>query len=452
MPHVTDRLTRTAQVLLVRGGRIGWRVAVVTLTRWRRQAALTLALGLALVACSQPAPAPATPAPVTPTPPASTRPPTVAPTLVPTAPPTAAPSPTSPFPQTFLDIRVWNGSAEIQVDGRTVEPGHLIVPIAEHHIVALVNGQVVDQAITPPSPEGRQVDLVVPPPLSPLAIVVENQEDARPQSGLPSADVVYETLAEGGITRFLAVFLTGDAAPVGPVRSLRHYFAFLAGDYGADLVHIGASPEGFAWRDAMNLGKLDESARDPGMFRVRSRPAPHNAYTSTEQDRQILAARGRQRGGSWGPLRFSAPDAPPGGGQPADTLTVSFPPWPYRARYDWDPSSGHYLRFMNNVPHNDAETGEQIAPASIVVQFASIEPIPRDDKLRVDIDLVGSSGPLLVFSGGSQREGTWSKAAPREPTRWFDGQGQPVVLPPGRVWVEIVPQTAAVQASANSPR
>jgi hypothetical protein len=107
---------------------------------------------------------------------------------------------------------------------------------------------------------------------------------------------------------------------------------------------------------------------------------------------------------------------------------------------------------MNNVPHTDAETGEQIAPASIVVQFASIEPIPRDDKLRVDIDLVGSSGPLLVFSGGSQREGTWSKAAPREPTRWFDGQGQPVVLPPGRVWVEIVPQAAAVQASASSPR
>src|SRR5919201_6168259 len=74
MPHVTDRLPRTAQVLLVRGGRIGWRVAVVTLRRWPRQAALTLTLGLGLVACSQPAPAPATP-----TPPPPTRPPTVAP-------------------------------------------------------------------------------------------------------------------------------------------------------------------------------------------------------------------------------------------------------------------------------------------------------------------------------------------------------------------------------------
>ena len=59
---------------------------------------------------------------------------------------------------------------------------------------------------------------------------------------------------------------------VGPVRSLRHYFAFLAGDYGADVVHIGASPEGFAWRDAMNLGHLDESAGDPGIWRVRTRP------------------------------------------------------------------------------------------------------------------------------------------------------------------------------------
>src|SRR5216683_8017562 len=76
---------------------------------------------------------------------------------------------------------------------------------------------------------GGKVDLVVPPPHASLAIMVENQADARPQSGLTNADVVYEALAEGGITRFIALYLSGDAPVVGPVRSLRHYFAFMAG-------------------------------------------------------------------------------------------------------------------------------------------------------------------------------------------------------------------------------
>ena len=93
---------------------------------------------------------------------------------------------------------------------------------------------------------------------------------------------------------------------VGPVRSLRHYFAFMAADYGADVVHIGASPEGFAWRDAMNMGHLDESAGDPGVWRIRSRPPPHNAYTDTAADRGLLLQRGRQRNRVWGPLRFDA--------------------------------------------------------------------------------------------------------------------------------------------------
>src|SRR5439155_20045035 len=112
----------------------------------------------------------------------------------------------------------------------------------------------------------------VPPLQAALAIMVENQADARPQTGLPQADVVYECLAEGGITRFISMYLSSDAPVVGPVRSLRHYFAFLAGDYSAVVVHIGACPEGFTWRNAMHLGHLVELAGDPGVWRVRSRP------------------------------------------------------------------------------------------------------------------------------------------------------------------------------------
>jgi hypothetical protein len=339
-----------------------------------------------------------------------------------------------------LDVRLWNGSAEVQLDGRTIQPGQISVPRGHHQVAALVDGDVV--ALADPPDDGGVVDLVVPPPLASLAIMVENQADARPQTGLPQADVVYEALAEGGITRFIALYLTGDAPVVGPVRSLRHYFAFMAADYGADVVHIGASPEGFAWRDAMHMGHLDESAADPGVWRVRSRPPPHNAYTDTAADRGFLRDRGWQQNHQWGPLLFS--DQAPRGEEGAQSINLRFRPWPYRVEYTWDASEGRYLRFMEGDPHRDAASGEQIAPATVVVQFAAVEPIPNDDKLRLEVNLIGGSGQLLVFSQGTRREGTWSKSAPLESTIWLDDQGKPVVIPPGPVWVELVPLDSPV--------
>ena len=369
---------------------------------------------------------------------------TSAPTAVP-RPPTSTPEPTpAPSDQVALDVRLWNGSAEVQIDGRSVQPGQMMVPRGQHQLAALVDGDVVALADAPEG--GGVVDLVVPPLQAALAIMVENQADARPQTGLPQADVVYECLAEGGITRFIAVYLSSDAPVVGPVRSLRHYFAFLAGDYAADVVHIGASPEGFTWRNAMHLGHLDESAGDPGVWRVRSRPPPHNAYTDTAADRGFLRDRGWQQNHRWGPLLFS--DHAPRGEEAAQTIRLRFRPWPYQVDYTWDPAQGRYLRFMEGGPHRDAASGEQIAPATVVVQFAQVDPIPNDEKLRLDVDLVDASGQLMVFSNATRREGTWSKAAPLDSTVWLDDGGNPMVIPPGPVWVEIVPLESPVSWSA----
>jgi hypothetical protein len=336
-----------------------------------------------------------------------------------------------------LQVRLWNGEAELQVDGRSIQPGAVKVSPGAHQFAALSHGEVVALADIDATAEGSRVDLVVPPPQAGLAIMIENQADARPQTGLTHADVVYEALAEGGITRFIGVYLANDAPVVGPVRSLRHYFAFLAGDYGADLVHIGASPEGFAWRDAMNMGHLDETAGDPGVWRVRTRPAPHNAYTGTFADRGFLRERGRQQQRSWGPLLFH--QEPPRGEDAAESIALGFLPWPYRVSYQWEASMGRYVRFMEGQPHLDADSGEPIAPATVVVQFAEVERIPNDPKLRLDVNLVGGSGQLMIFSGGTRREGTWSKSSTRSATRWLDATGERVVIPPGPVWVEVLP-------------
>jgi len=435
----------------------------------QRRRALVVGLAGLMTACAGPAP-PATPAPAVSTPPAPPTEPTLPteptpptptsqplPSRVPSATPEirSTPTPTAAAIQAeasttepgagqrTLDVRLWNGSAELQLDGRTVEPGQMLVSDGQHQVAALVDGDVV--AIADVSPDTGTVDLVVPPPQAGLAIMIENHADARPQTGLAYADVVYEALAEGGITRFIAVFLSGDAPVVGPVRSLRHYFAFMAADYGADVVHIGASPEGFTWRDAMNMGYLDESAGDPGVWRVRTRPPPHNAYTDTAADRAVLAERGRQVNRGWGPLRFSA-DAPRGEAA-AENVTLAFLPWTYSVSYAWDAGAARYLRFMEGREHRDAATGEQIAPATVVAQFANVQAIPADPKLRLDVDLVGGSGELVVFSHGTRREGTWSKPAPRTPTTWLDADGNPFVIPPGLVWVELLPLGSPLTAS-----
>jgi hypothetical protein len=338
---------------------------------------------------------------------------------------------------------LWNGEAEVHLDGRMIQPGRHQVPEGTHEIAALVDGDIA--AIVKAPPGGGTVDLIVPPPQPGLAIMIENQEDARPQTGLGEADVVYEALAEGGITRFIALYLTADAAIVGPVRSLRHYFAFMAGDYGADVVHIGASPEGFAWRDAMNMGHLDESAGDPGVWRVRTRPPPHNAYTNTAADRALLSAQGRQQNRLWGPLLFN-PQAPKGA-EVAENISLGFLPWPYRVGYSWDAGQGRYLRSMDGTPHLDAATGAPIAPATVVVQFTEVEAVANDPKLRLDMNLAGGSGHLVVFSDGTRREGTWTKASSRSPTRWLDPHGEPITIPPGPVWVEVLPLNSPLNSN-----
>jgi Protein of unknown function (DUF3048) N-terminal domain/Protein of unknown function (DUF3048) C-terminal domain len=359
----------------------------------RRLACHLLGLVLLLAGCASPA---LQPTPSATQPPAELATATSAPTESPTAAPAASPT------------------AEPTAVSQTVEPA--------------------------PTPEASPIS--EQPAVQPLAVVVENSADARPQTGLDKADVVYETLAEGGISRFLAVFTQSDAEVLGPVRSLRHYFAFVAADYGASLVHIGASPQGFAWRDALGLSRLDESASDPGVWRARNRAAPHNAYTNTRVDRDLLAARGAQQPGSFGPLVFD-PQAP-ASEEPATDLRIQFTPWPYNVSYHWDPETQVYQRSMEGRPHRDAATGEQLGGPTVVVQFAQIDAIANDPKLRVDINLAGADGQLLVFSQGTMREGRWQKNAPQEPTEWLNTDGRPLSLQPGQVWVEIVPEAARV--------
>jgi hypothetical protein len=284
----------------------------------------------------------------------------------------------------------------------------------------------------------------------PLAVMVENSPDARPATGLDKAQVVYEALAEGGISRFMAIYmLTPDfkeSAPVdviGPVRSTRHYFVYTAAEYNATLVHVGASPIGYAALSATGIRNVNESAGDPGIWRSARRYPPHNAYTATDDAFDAAATLGPGGPGSWGPLVFKDPSFP-AQAPAATTIRIRYPPigW-YDVAYTWDPDTNTYPRVMDGLVHRDGLTGDQLAARNIVVQVVPDQVIDREG--RLDLAQVGQ-GPAYYFLDGMVMLGTWTKADFGSRTVFWDTAGNLVRLNAiGTTWIQLIPSEAVLE-------
>jgi hypothetical protein len=276
--------------------------------------------------------------------------------------------------------------------------------------------------------------------------MIDNIKEARPHFGLGAADVVYEAPAEAGIPRLMPIYLHKDgvANSIGPVRSTRHYFVYLANEYRAPLVHIGASPQGFDALSATGLPEVDESRGDGGFHRDPSRLAPHNAFVTTSSIRDVLKQRGTPVKATLGPLKFG--DFRPGP-QPATSISIPYPgPEHYSVSYTYDPASQVYERTMDGAPHRDGSTGDQYTAKTIIIQYANVVPIPNDAALRVDVGLVGSGKGLLI-ADGTQVPLQWSRASVRDATQFTRGDGAPFQLPSGQVWIQIVPLETQVTVS-----
>lgn len=282
----------------------------------------------------------------------------------------------------------------------------------------------------PPKPKSPLTGLELENPVPLTAVMIENHKDARPQSGLLYADIVYEAQAEGGITRFMAIYHSHDASVLGPVRSARKYFAEWAREWGAAYAHCGGSPDGLATIKRLGLIDLDDMS-GPGFWRDKSRKSPHNLYTSTADlserigDRKPAEPQSRWQFGPWAD-------------QPAKGLEISFG---YGYKVDYDYKDHSYVRSMNGVPHTDRETGQVIAPANIIVQFVKSQIM--DEELRLKMDTVGS-GKAVFLIAGRYCEGNWNKADEEAPTEFRTADGKELTLAPGQTWIEVVPLTATV--------
>lgn len=271
------------------------------------------------------------------------------------------------------------------------------------------------------------------PPM--LAAQIENMIDARPLSGVSRANLVYETLAEAGITRLLAFFTAGaDVSEIGPVRSARPYFLDWASEFGALYAHSGGSPEALRLIPQYDILDLNEFANGRFFWRSKSRYMPHNLYTSTELlNEAFIAKEGEVKNfRGWQFKDEASVEARP---EEEKRIKIYFSTKTYEVGWQYDRESNGYLRYQAGVIQQDRD-GSEVWAKNIVVQFTKM--VVLDEVGRKRIDTIGD-GEAIVFQDGVRVDGIWRKEAKGERTKFYNEVGAEIKFNPGVTWVEVVP-------------
>jgi hypothetical protein len=275
----------------------------------------------------------------------------------------------------------------------------------------------------------------------PVIVQVENSPDARPQRGLAEAAVLYEYSAEGGISRFSALYFKPPAGQVGPVRSARIATVTLCSLYDAVLMYSGASNyiEGRLQQSGMRHYDEDTSSGD--LFRIRSRYPPHNLYTDGSHIADLLGRVGDPPAAYvlWPRL---APGAPPPPGTPVHSLAVPISPFEQPV-FTWT-AEGFVRTEPRTGPLLDGATLRPLTLPTVIVLQVPVKPAPEvvdvNGVMGLDHTLTGS-GPAQVFTGGIAYTATWQQDA-KGPPRLLLPDGTPAPIAPGEAAVELVPTGA----------
>ncbi len=322
------------------------------------------------------------------------------------------------------------------------------------------------EASPPPPPEPIRCPLTgveAPPGLDvnrpALAVKIDNHPAARPQTGLETADIVYEELVEGGLTRFMGIYHCGDAADLGPTRSARAVDPDILTQYAPVLfAYSGGSPN-----------VTNKVGRTPGVINLvhgsngpayarRGGRAPHNLYTSTDKIRSRPAAQGvvgaPRTGLIFNPKLAEAPPPPPPAPPPVASPGAPAPPAPpppgppgnkvsfsYSGAavvsYSWDPAGRRYLRFQGGSPHK-AASGAQLGGTNVVVMK-----VPVDRRGSSPEIAVTESGEAIVLRNGQAVQGHWVRPGYGDQTTLVDAAGKPIELAAGNTWINLLPNDRA---------
>jgi hypothetical protein len=278
-------------------------------------------------------------------------------------------------------------------------------------------------------------------------VMIENSIDARPQSGLQEAGVVFEAIAEGGITRFLALFQEAQPENIGPIRSARPYYVQWVSGFDAAYVHSGGSGEALALIRALGVKDLDHGAFGERIAsRVSNRYAPHNVYTSMARIDEIRTAQGFTSSDFTPFARIpeeektveSTPEAAEPAIVPITASSISFniSSFLYNTSYTYNAEAKNYQRIMGNQPHTDERSGKQISPSVVVALIASYGIHP--DGIHSSYGSIGT-GKAIIFQNGQVIEATWQKPEQTSPLTFKDAAGEDFAFERGQMWITAIP-------------
>lgn len=269
-----------------------------------------------------------------------------------------------------------------------------------------------------------------------LSAQIENSPDARPQSGLNSAGVVFEAIAEGGITRFNAMWQEASPKVLGPIRSLRPYYIDWLLGFDAPVVNSGTSVQARALMSQVKVKDLNVGGayyRDPTRF------APHNAYASYNQLVDVMKRLGYYKEPDFTPLKRK--DEAKLETPTASTISVNISSDLFNVAYRYDAGCNCYARSVGGSPHKDRESGQQLKPDVVVVLKAPHSVISSVGHLGIKI--VGS-GQGWIFQDGGVTKVTWKKASRAGQITFTNADKEAVALNPGQTWFSVIPTDKSV--------
>ena len=274
-----------------------------------------------------------------------------------------------------------------------------------------------------------------------IGVMIENSLEARPQSGLGEASVVFEAIAEGGITRFLALYQDTQPSSIGPVRSVRPYYAQWCMSFDCALAHAGGSPEALSNIRTWGTKDLDQFVNGAAYSRIQGKYAPHNLYTSYSQLAALASAK------SYGPATFTsflrkkeAPSKTPS--NPTVSVAISSPN--FSSSYTYDAKTNSYHRSQAGAPHLSIQSdGKQVQiTPKVIVALVMGYGVAADKHSQYTTT---GSGEAKIFQDGNVVVGSWSRANETAPFVLTDATGQAVALNPGQTWIVAVSSSGLVR-------
>ena len=279
----------------------------------------------------------------------------------------------------------------------------------------------------------------------PIAVMIDNHNQAWPQVGLQKAYMVYEAIAEGGETRLMALFKGADVEQIGPVRSARHYFLDYAMENDAIYVHFGQSDFALPYLDGGKIDNLNgiKSEGSTVFYRTDDKKPPHNAFTSEKGINAGIKKKNYETKLSadyTGHYTFAedGKEVELTNGEDAVVVQPGYSvdkPW-----FVYDKKEGVYKRYEYGAEQKDAAVGKQLTFKNVILQCCSWQ--YESDKYTLNIDVNGG-GSGYYITNGKAIPVTWKKDSTNAPARYYDADGNEITMNQGKTWVCVVQDSYA---------